>query len=524
MAVTFGMRLKLLCVGASMVAIAASAGSVASASPGPGAGRGPRIDPLVPVRHGHQVPNAGSPWQEMTHRPPFYPGAMIQLTDGTILVQDQGSLNGGTNRWWRLKPNSAGSYVNGTWSRVASMTSKYGPLYFASALLPDGRVIVMGGEYNFDKEVFSNHGAIYNPVANTWTSVRPPAGGGWAKIGDAPSTVLANGTFMLGASGVYALTSEALLNAKTLTWRGTGSGKADGNPEQGWSLLPDGNVLTVDAENRPDHAEVYNPQTGSWKSAGNTPVNIVDSKGEVGPQLLRPNGTVFAVGATGSNAVYNTATGKWTAGPRFPLIGKKRLDSADGPAAVLPDGDILVAASPGEYTPPMRVFDFNGKTLTQVANPPNYKHLASSYVLMMVLPTGQVLVNDRTGDFEVYNPTGSPKAAWLPVITTVPATMSEGGTYTLSGKQLNGLTQAAAYGDDYQGATNYPLVRLTSNKTKAVFYARTFNMTSMTVAPGAKSSVKFALSASIPTGGYTLVVVANGLASAGVPVTVTAAG
>jgi len=449
---------------------------------------------------------------------------MIQLTDGTILVQDQGRLNGGTNRWWRLKPNAAGSYVNGTWSRAASMLPNYGPLYFASALLPDGRVIVMGGEYNFNKEVQSNDGAIYDPVANKWTLVRPPVGSGWATIGDAPSTVLASGTFMLGASGVYALTSEARLNAKTLTWRRTGSGKADGNPEQGWSLLPDGNVLTVDAENRPNHAEIYTPQTGSWKSAGNSPVNIVDSKGEIGPQLLRPDGTVFAVGATGSNAIYHTATGKWTAGPRFPLIGSKRLDSADGPAAVLPDGDVLVAASPGEYTPPMRVFDFNGKTLTQVTNPPNAKFLASSYVLMMVLPTGQVLVNDRSGDFEVYNPTGSAKASWRPAITKVPAGVAEGGTYNLSGTQLNGLTQAAAYGDDYQGATNYPLVRLTNNKTKAVFYARTFNMTSMTVKPGAYSSVTFTVPATIPTGGYTLVVVANGLASAGVAVTVVAAG
>src|SRR5262249_4309956 len=94
---------------------------------------------------------------------------------------------------------------------------------------------------------------------------------------------------------------------------------------------------------------------------------------------------------------------------------------------------------------------------------------------------------------------------------------------TLSGNQLNGLTQASAYGDDYQSATNYPLVRLTNTKTKAVVYARTHGMTQMTVAPGARSSVSFTLPASIPAGAYTLVVVANGLASARVAVTVTAA-
>src|SRR5262249_12804609 len=81
------------------------------------------------------------------------------------------------------------------------------------------------------------------------------------------------------------------------------------------------------------------PSTGSWKSAGKTPVNIVDSNGEIGPVILRPNGQVFAAGATGSNAIYNTAIGKWSAGPRFPKVNGKQLDVADGPAATLPDGD-----------------------------------------------------------------------------------------------------------------------------------------------------------------------------------------
>ena len=517
MGVTFARRLGLLCASVSLVAVGAlAAGATAIAGPRP------TVDPLPAVRHLHAVPSAGSPWQELAHQPPFNPGAMFLLTNGTVLVQDAGAQAGGTNKWWVLRPNAAGSYVNGTWSKVASTQSNYGPLYYASAVLPDGRFIVMGGEYNFGKEVWTNRGAIYDPVANRWTPVPAPSGSGWVKIGDAPSTVLANGTFMLGASGVYALTSEALLNEATLTWRRTGRGKADGNPEEGWSLLPNGKVLTVDAELRPDNVEIYTPSTGSWKSAGTTPVNLVDANGEIGPQLLRPDGTVFAAGATGSNAIYNTATGKWSAGPRFPLIGKKRLDAADGPAAVLPDGDVLVAASPGEYTAPTRVFDFNGTKLTQVANPPNADFFASNDAYMMVLPTGQVLFNDRTGDFEVYNPTGSPKPAWLPSITKVPTTVSAGHSYTLSGKQLNGLTQAAAYGDDYQSATNYPLVRLINNKTKAVVYARTHGMTQMTVAARASSSVSFTLPANIPAGAYTLVVVANGLASAPVAVKVTA--
>jgi hypothetical protein len=491
--------------------------------PDPRPGHGTGVDPLPSVTHVRAVTRAGSPWQPLANTPPFNPGAMIQLTDGTVLVQDQGSKNSGASSWWRLTPDSTGSYVNGTWSKVASLPSSYAPLYYASAVLPDGRVIIMGGEYNHGKLVWTNRGAIYDPVANTWTTVHHPSGSEWVRIGDAPSTVLANGTFMLGASGFSGTTAEAKLNATTLTWRKTGAGKADGNGEEGWSLLPNGKVLTVDTTDVPN-TEIYSPNTGRWASAGDTPASLIDADGEVGPQLLQPDGDVFATGATGANAIYNTATGTWSAGPGFPVIGGAQYDVADGPAAVLPNGGVLVAASPGDYTPPTHVFDFNGSTLTEVPDPPNAASMASNYVFMMVLPTGQVLFNDRIGDFEVYNATGSPNRAWRPSITTVAASLAAGGSSALAGTQLDGRTQASAYGDDYQDATNYPLVRITNTATGAVSYARTFGMTKMSVAPRAKSSVSFTLPAGIQTGPSTLVVVANGIASKPADVTITPAG
>ncbi len=536
MAVTAVVRLGLVCAGAAMLAIVTPAGSsIAATRSGSGIRsalirpldssprRGTRhlqgIDPAPPAPHSHAVPAAGSPWQALVHQPSFDPGAMLQLTNGQVLVQSQGVKNSGSRAWWLLTPSKSGSYVDGTWSKAASTASDYAPLYYASAVLPDGRVIIVGGEYNFGKLVWTNRGAIYNPLTNKWTPVSPPHGSGWGHIGDAPGTVLANGTFMVGASGSYT-TAEALLNESKLTWSSTGKGKADGNEEEGWSLLPDGQVLTVDTQDV-GNSEIYTPQTGRWTSAGKTPVSLIDKTGEVGPQILRPNGTVFATGANGNTAVYDTATGKWSKGPKFPLLHGKRLDIADGPAAVLPDGDVLVDASAGDYKPPSRVFLYNGKTLTMVTSPPNVANFASNDVYEMVLPTGQVLFNDRAGQFEVYNPTGSPKSAWLPSITTVATTLAAGGTYSLSGTQLNGLTQGSAYGDDYQSATNYPLVRLVSTTTSDVYYARTFAMTKMTVAPEASSSVSFTVPADIPAGDYTLTVVANGLASAGVAVTVT---
>ncbi len=98
--------------------------------------------------------------------------------------------------WYKLTPDNTGSYVNGTWTQVASLPSGYQPDAYASAVLADGRVLVAGGEYNFNKFRLTNICAIYSPVANTWTKVSPPPG--WGFIGDSPSTVLPDGHFLLG--------------------------------------------------------------------------------------------------------------------------------------------------------------------------------------------------------------------------------------------------------------------------------------------------------------------------------------
>ena len=88
-----------------------------------------------------------------------------------------------------------------------------------------------------------------------------------------------------------------------------------------------------------------------------------------------------------------------------------------------------------------------------------------------------------------------------------------GGTYTLSGKQLAGLDQGAAYGDDVQDNTNFPVVRITNSPTGVVTYARTSGWTSVSVNPGTSSSTRFTLPRGTPQGKSTLVVVANGIAS-----------
>ena len=81
--------------------------------------------------------------------------------------------------------------------------------------------------------------------------------------------------------------------------------------------------------------------------------------------------------------------------------------------------------------------------------------------------------------------------------------------------------QANAYGDDYQDATNYPLVQIVNTGTGHVFYAKTHGHSTMGVATGSTIvSTNFDVPAGIETGASSLFVIANGIPSAAASVTV----
>jgi hypothetical protein len=298
-----------------------------------------------------------------------------------------------------------------------------------------------------------------------------------------------------------------------------GTGKADSNNEEGWSLLPNGDILAADAQAAPG-SELYNPSTQVWSSAGNLPKNLVQL-GELGPQMLRPNGTVFVAGANKYTAVYSTSTGTWAAGPNFPVVNTQQLDSADGPAALLTNGNVLLALSPGVYNTPAYFYIFNGTGFKAIAGPPNAVNDSSFNISLLLLPTGQILETDFSTDVEIYTPSVTAETSIAPSITSVPTTLTHGSTYTIKGLRFNGYSQASTYGDDEEHATNYPLVRITNTSTGDVFYARTKNFSSMGVAmPSTAVSARFSVPSGIELGASTLVVVANGIASTPVNVTI----
>jgi hypothetical protein len=530
------------------------------------------------------------------------------MTDGSVIMHDICTAN-----WFRLLPDNTGSYTNGTWTSfaandrvaIAAMPGGYGPLFYASAVLPDGRVIVQGGEFTgatgcVGPAPESNLGAMYNPHTNTWSAVPAPAG--WTQIGDSNSIVLgpnnltgsySAASYMVsnnpqaGAAGFQsAVAAIDPIPGTNFVWTITGTNKADANSEENFALLPNGMVLTVNTtcsvvnpappgfcQTFNTNTELFNQSTGNWSSAGTTPVGLGNDSGalqggiviqpETGPLVSIGFNMAVQFGGNNLTAVYsyrganpNPAGSSWIAGPSFPANNL----TPDSPAALLPNGNILVQSSQnGFFTQPSLMWEFQSSTLTPqnfvapaaslAANVPPCNDAALVNVpnyagRMLLLPTGQVLWsagqrlngNGQINCTSVYttNVAGNPNPIMRPAPhvnpPNPPLTIARGtnGT-TLTGSMFKGVSAGAYYGNDGQMATNWPLVRITNNASSHVCWGRTHNWAILTslqfdVPPdntGTGGNADWPLLENrCETGASTLVVITNGLVSNSIPVTI----
>lgn len=520
----------------------------------------------------------------------FTPGGNIDipllLTDGRVMVQYTGGGSGSGNPyqdWWALTPSSNGDYASGSWAPLDSFrglwSPEWAPSAFASAVLANGDVIVQGGEWKYSGGTLllseSTDGAVYGRTSKRWSRLVPPTQ--WPYIGDAPSVVLANKTYMVGACGSgtcaddqqsnYLARQGALLSTDYSSWTLLmNNGKLTPNAEEGWTLLPGGQVLTVAVSgsvftcngqpNTQYISEIFDPTSGTWSCAGSTIQQLygdIPGKGEVGPALLlpptvtNPSGSILATGASPSNnnkcssqdqyqahsAIYDVASRTWSRGPTFPCaISGNRNDPigmGDRSAVLLPDGNAFLAALDlywNSYFYEYTAAGTGGSNLCQITGAPLGLNTPGAGVRALLLPTGQVFITYQNANSYSYIYTPSqeyhPQTAWKPIITTFPSPIFSSTTYTIYGYQFNGMSQANMFGDEYQNATNYPLVRVTDSQGN-VFYAQTHDHNTMGVATGVGSLSKqtwtqFDVPPGLAPGLGSLVVVANGIPSASVQV------
>jgi len=463
-------------------------------------------------------------WTSVATKPVDKIGLIMLLSDGTVLAE-------GTNaNWWALTPDSTGHYVNGAWTPRQS--SNWGHQTGSTAVLTNGTVFVAGGENGNGSDKVE----IYNPFTGSWSVAINQTYFG--SIQDGNAMLMPDGRVLIepqGATGDYGADSF-LFNPGNNTFSQTIGAPLNILWEASWVKLPNDDVLVIDSDGSSTGAttaEMYIPSIGIWTNAvtGGTVPNIwPDMTGsgavsEMGPAILLPNGNAIFFGGGGVTAVYDNGT--WSQSATLP----NGLGMKDAPGAMMVNGKILLAVSPtGLNTTtnddpngigPTSFYEYdytaNGGAGGYALAPSPGSGISSAAAAcnFLDLPDGTVLLSDQESQLYIYHPDGSPLAAGQPSINTVQ--WNANGSLHLTGTLFNGISQGAAFGDDAQMDSNFPMVRFSSSST--AYYGTTYNWSSTSVQTGGRivtTEVIVPPAVSDFPGQWSLQVVANGNASAAV--------
>ena len=417
----------------------------------------------------------------------------LLLTDGTVIAHTYGNYAA----WFKLTPDAYGNYAGGTWTRIAS--NAVGRLYGQTAVLRDGRVFYGGGEY-LTGTTDHNSCEVYDPIADQWT---PAPDSLYDSLGDTGAAILADGRLLCSN---WNNSNTDIYDPVSNSWSNAAPMASDTGDEETWNTLSDGSVLST------FHiGQRYIPSQNVWLPTAAIPVSLVDAASEIGPGLQLYDGRVFVLGATGHTAFYTlpqtlTDAGSWAAGPDMP----NGLGASDAPACVEVNGKVLCLGSPTDFAAgTMLEFDPATNAFSTVSLPPGLASVDFS-ARMLALPNGQVLLTKNASTAWVYTPVSGPQPGWAPAVSSVTA---NGGIYTVSGTQLNGLTNGSSYGDEANPYTHYPIVYLVDG-VGIVRFARTSNFSQMSPsAPGGHQTADFTPPAGA-NGTYSLYVSASGISSA----------
>jgi hypothetical protein len=251
-----------------------------------------------------------------------------------------------------------------SWSAAASMRT---PRSFHTAtLLPDGRVLVVGGvktSSDVSGEVLAS-AELYDPRTDIWAPA-PPLSTARAKH---DAILLANQHVLVfgGTQGVgYSKATDALRAAELYdptaqTWSSAPSMQYARILPSGL-LLPDGRVLVIGDEGGNEQtAEIFDPASDRWSSIANPSVGRADA---MAVQL--PSGNVLVAGGIGQTSVqaFDWRHDRWASGGNLSSI------RGSATATVLTGGQVLVAGGFGSRSLPWasaELYDPRGTTAVGV--------------------------------------------------------------------------------------------------------------------------------------------------------------
>ena len=334
------------------------------------------------------------------------------LRDGRVLV-----AGGKVSYLHETVSASAELYdpASGTWTPTGSMTqARWG---HTATLLPDGRVLVAGGQSSERDQLASAE--LYDPGAGRWTptaSLRTVRSGHTATLLSDGRVLVAGGSDLnpevSGFASMVVLAAAELYDPASGTWTPTASMIA-GRAGATATLLRDGRVLMAGGDmGGSTAAELYDPASGRWTRTG----SMTDGRRGHTATLL-PGGTVLVAGGfAGSD--YTTDPGHWCSGPsapcsaelydpstgRWTATGRLHADRWGHSATLLPDGTVLVVGRGTPAAPaPAELYQPSSGQWTLSASPAETRGLTATLLFDgRVLATGDY--SDSSRSAELYDP------------------------------------------------------------------------------------------------------------------------
>jgi putative Ig domain-containing protein/galactose oxidase-like protein/Kelch motif protein len=252
----------------------------------------------------------------------------------------------------------------------------------AAVVLPNGLVLLVGGTDGSAGGTSALATAVlYNPATNSFTLTGSMA----TPRFDLKATLLPNGKVLITGgftTGGFPVAAAELYDPTTGAFGSAGNGTMSvARSRHTSTLLPNGKVLLAGGFGNLTSAELYDPAANSFSPTGNLLTGRFYHTG-----ILLRNGKVLIAGGSGATAeLYDTASGT------FSSTGSMSVARFNHEATLLPDNKVLVVGGSSTLVTTADVYDPQAGTFSQTASGMSSSHQQSASAIL--LPTGKVLIS-----------------------------------------------------------------------------------------------------------------------------------